>query len=130
MQSPTIARYMTRQPWTIGSRASVFDATLRMREHGIRHLPVVDDGRVVGIVSDRDITWVQSTYRDPATKVHEAMTERPYVVGRDALLADVARHMSAHKYGSAVVASDGTVEGIFTAVDACRALAELLTPCS
>jgi CBS domain-containing protein len=93
-------------------------------------LPVVDEGRVVGLVSDRDITWVRSVYHDTETKVHEAMTERPYVVTGDAPLADVARHMSAHRFGSAVVMADAQVEGIFTTVDACRALADLLTASS
>ena len=55
MLMPTVSRYMTRQPWTISSQSSLSDAHAVMREHAIRHLPVIDDGKLVGIVSDRDL---------------------------------------------------------------------------
>ena len=118
---------MTRQPWTITSRSSLSDAHDLMHAHGIRHLPVVDDGRLVGIVSDRDLRVYRSLGGMQSAQVREAMTEPVFSVSSDAAVDEVARTMSERKYGSVVVVTnDGHVEGIFTAVDACRALAEIL----
>ena len=58
--------------------------------------------------------------------VEEAMNTSVYAVGPDAPLDEVAGEMAGHKYGSAVVLQNGKVVGIFTTVDACRALQELL----
>lgn len=47
---------MTKNPITIGPDASIYDALKKMREYGVRHLPVVDrEGKPVGMVSVRDI---------------------------------------------------------------------------
>jgi acetoin utilization protein AcuB len=127
MLMPAIGRYMTKQPWTVPSNISLFDASELMRQHGIRHLPVVDDGELVGLVSDRDLRLAHALGGRPSARVRDAMTEPAFSVNADDPIADVARMMSERKYGSAVVVTrSGVVEGIFTAVDACRALAELL----
>ena len=124
---PQIARYMTHQPWTISPRGTLRDAHALMREHDIRHLPVVDDGKLVGIVSERDLGMLESLGVRRGAPVREAMSEPVYAVGAAEAIDVVARTMSEHKYGSAVVMTrDGAVEGIFTMIDACRALAELL----
>lgn len=49
-----LARVMTRDPLTISPDRPFIEALLAMHEHGFRHLPVVEDGRVVGMVSMRD----------------------------------------------------------------------------
>jgi acetoin utilization protein AcuB len=54
------------------------------------------------------------------------MSERPTTVTSDAPLDEVTTIMAEGKYGSVVVMGHGSIEGIFTTVDACRALAELL----
>ena len=127
MLMPTIGRYMTRQPWTVTSSTSLFDASELMRQHDIRHLPVVDDGALVGLVSDRDLRLAHALGGRPSARVRDAMTEPAFSVNNGDPIADVARRMSERKYGSAVVVTrNGVVEGIFTAVDACRALAEVL----
>jgi len=125
---PAIERYMSRQPWTISPRDTLAVARERMREHDIRHLPVIDGRELVGIVSARDLYMLQSVAGVNAceTRVHEAMTEQVYAVPPDAPVAEVATVMSERKLGSAVVMRDGVAQGIFTTVDACRALAEIL----
>jgi acetoin utilization protein AcuB len=57
--------------------------------------------------------------------VEEAMTAFPFTVPPDAPLADVARQMWKHRYGSALVVKDGSLVGIFTRADALRALTEI-----
>ena len=60
------------------------------------------------------------------TLVEDAMTERPFVVTSDTALDEVVEIMGDKKYGSVVVMGHDGIEGIFTAVDACRALAQIL----
>lgn len=100
-----------------------------MRSHRIRHLPVLAAGKLVGIVSDRDLHLIETLPdSDPdEVTVEEAMTEGVYVVAPDAPLDAVAEWMATHKYGCAVVADRrGVVEGIFTTVDAMQVLADVL----
>jgi acetoin utilization protein AcuB len=128
MLMPPVSRYMTKAPHTIPKTMSLADAHRVMRKYEVRHLPVVDGGDLCGIVSDRDIHVLESTGTvDPdTTTVEEAMTERPFVVTGDTALDEVVEIMGEHKYGSVVIAGHDGVEGIFTAVDACRVLADLL----
>ena len=127
MLMPTVERYMTIQPLTIESRTSIGSAHLIMREHAIRHLPVVDDGKLVGIVSDRDLRLLESVGGLRSARVRDAMSEPVFSVATDTPIDEIARTMSDHKYGSAVVVTNsGVVKGIFTMVDACRALAAVL----
>ena len=99
-----------------------------MQEHHIRHLPVLHGGRLVGVVTDRDLHLVESLQGvDPhLVTVSDAMSTDVYSVAPGMPLEDVVGEMAAHKYGSAIVMRDHEVVGIFTTVDACRALASLL----
>lgn len=117
---------MTPAPQTIGSNQPLELAHKLMNEHGIRHLPVLDTGRLVGVVSQRDLHFIE-TLRDVDPRdvtVVEAMAERPLTVTGRTTLRRAAREMLARKVGSAVVVdARGRVTGIFTTVDALRALA-------
>jgi acetoin utilization protein AcuB len=126
---PTIHKYMTTCPQTIGRGQPMSVAHRLMREHRIRHLPVLDAGHIVGVVSDRDLSFIETLLDvDPKkVTVEEAMTPEPYVVAPDVPLDEVVSTMAARKYGSAIVQDHGKVVGIFTTVDACTAFAELLT---
>ena len=61
-------------------------------------------------------------------KVHvaDAMAQKPYAVHPDLPLDEVVSEMASHKYGAAVVLQNDHVVGIFTTVDVCIALADLL----
>jgi citrate synthase len=59
-EASAVAEWMTRDPYTFGSNESCVDAFARLSEHGFRHIPVVDDGVLVGIVSMRDLMRVAS----------------------------------------------------------------------
>ena len=125
---PTIQKYMTAAPHSIGSEQTIATAAMMMNEHRIRHLPVLHGGRLLGILTDRDIKLIES-FRDvdaAKVRVDEAMTEQPYSVSPEAPLDEVAETMAANKYGSAVVMQNQKVVGMFTTVDACQALAQLL----
>lgn len=125
MPRETVQRFMTVAPVVVRSDQPLADAHRAMRERNIRHLPVVDAGALVGLVSQRDLYLVETLDGvDPAAvPVREAMTPDPYAVPPDAPLDEVAATMAARKYGSAVVVDRGSVIGLFTTTDALRALA-------
>ena len=125
MAKHTVERFMTANPVAITSDRTLADAHRVMRERQIRHLPVVDSGRLVGVVSQRDLYLLETLQGiDPdAERVEEAMTAEPFTVALDAPLEDVASVMAERRYGSAVVLQGGEVVGLFTTVDALRALA-------
>ncbi len=125
---PTIQKYMTTAPHSIGKDQTLAAAEKLMSKHGIRHLPVLDGGKLVGIISDRDVKFLE-TFKDvDATKVtlDSMYVEKVFTVEPDALLDDVCDVMAEHKYGSAVVISNDKLVGIFTWVDALRAMSDLL----
>lgn len=129
MKNDIIQKHMTASPHTIGQDQTLDHAARVMREHAIRHLPVLDGGQIVGLLSNRDIFLVESLEDvDPAeVTVEEAMSAEPYSVPPDAKLLDVVREMAEHKYGAAVVMDGRKVVGIFTTVDALNVLASLLS---
>jgi acetoin utilization protein AcuB len=119
---------MTRTPYTIGSEQSLAKAHAMMREHGLRHLPVLRGGKLVGVLSQRDLYFVESIagVDDTVDTVADAMTPEVYTVGPEEKVSDVVRTMAVHRYGSAVVVDRAQVVGIFTATDALFLLADRL----
>jgi len=126
---PNVDRYMTTSPFSIGQEQTLAQAHRLMREHTIRHLPVLHGGQLVGVISDRDLNLIETLRDVDAEKVlvEEAMTPSVYAISPKAPLDEVVREMAEHKYGSAVVMDHGKVVGIFTTIDAMRAFGELLT---
>lgn len=125
---PTVQKFMTYVPKSIGFDQSLDQASEFMRKLHMRHLPVLKGGKLVGILTDRDINLVLSFKDvDPMlTKVEEAYTPDPYVTAPTTPLNEVVAHMAEKKYGCALVVDNGKLVGIFTEVDAYKALAELL----
>lgn len=125
---PTIQKTMTTSPHSVGQDQPLTRAHAIMREHHIRHLPVLHGGKLVGVLSERDLALIETLKDVDATKltVAEAMSTEVYSVGPDSPLDEVASEMASKKYGSAVVLQNGHVVGIVTTVDICRVLAELL----
>jgi acetoin utilization protein AcuB len=120
---------MTRQPWTIRRNASLAQAREMMRIHHIRHLPVLDGGKLVGVLSERELRLIDALPggEPDEISVEDAMTADVYTVRADDPVDEVVDEMAEHKYGSVVVVDkSGTIEGIFTTVDALDVLAALL----
>jgi len=123
---PQIQKFMTTQPHSIGYDISIKEAMNMMREHQIRHLPVENGGRLVGILTDRDIKLAAS-FKDAENLIsEEIMTPEPYTVSPNTPIDEVAKRMAEHKYGCAIVQQEnGKVVGIFTITDALRVLLEM-----
>lgn len=121
---------MSSAATTCDGNDALHDAQDIMMRHGIRHLPVLQDSALVGVLSDRDVAVALSFKGNNAknTIASEVCARDIYVTHPGSSLAEVAAEMASHKYGSAVVTDSGDVVGILTTNDACCALAELLTP--
>lgn len=122
----TIRHHMTDHPHTIGADQPITEAERRMREHHIRHLPVLEGGALVGVISDRDVRLAESLAGGKSVQVSDAMSSESYAVTPDADTADVVAHMARHRLGSAVVMEGPKVVGIFTTTDALQMLARAL----
>ncbi len=120
----SIEHFMTPLPHCIGRDQPLSVAHERMRSFDVRHLPVLEGGKLVGLLSQRDALFVETLRDVDPTKVpvEDAMSSDVYVVGPDAPLGDVARAMIEHKYGCVVVTQGAHVAGIFTTIDALRVL--------
>jgi acetoin utilization protein AcuB len=119
---------MTATPHTIGRTQSLAMASDLMRAHGIRHLPVLDGGRLVGLLSQRDVYLVETLPGANAAEVRaeEAMVPDVLTTNPDAALADVVEEMVERKAGSAVVMENQLVIGVLTTIDAMKALLDRL----
>lgn len=123
-----IDSYMTPGAHTIRADAPVSLAQDMLQRFGIRHLPVLHGGKLVGVLSDRDIktalAWKGANPKNITAE--DVCSQEVYVTKPHALLHDVAREMAEKRYGCAVVMESDEVIGIFTTTDACRALADIL----
>ncbi len=125
---PSIQKFMSSSPHTIGGEQTLAFASTAMKSHHVRHLPVLEGGVLVGMITERDVATISGLAGVDATKVTvaDAMSTEVYSVRPEAPLDEVADDMANKKYGSAVVMQNGKVVGIFTTVDLATALAELL----
>jgi CBS domain-containing protein len=120
---------MTTAPLSVAIDATVRAAEDLMIDHDVRHLPVTEEGALVGIISDRDIAFTSNVSdSDLADRlsVRDVCSLDVYAVAPDAALDTVLTEMAERRLGSAVVAEEGKISGVFTATDACRWFAALL----
>lgn len=127
---PPVADYMTAIPQIIAPHETIATARRIMQESRIRHLPVLEEGKLVGIVSERDLEL--ATERPgveldlDSLPIERVMTREPYTVRPETPLNEVARVMASRKLGSAIVVDGNTVAGVLTTTDTLNALVDLL----
>jgi|SRR5690554_1614058 len=111
---------------SISSKDQLDRALQLMQENGIRHLPVIDDGNVMGMISERDVLTHMGKVWDKVLHVEDIMNSDILSVNVNDNLGDVAFQLSSQKKGSALVLDeDGSVYGIFTTTDVLNALVEI-----
>lgn len=120
-----VDEYSTPCPIVVPMNAPVATAIAMMQENDIRHLPVVDGQRVVGIISDRDTRIAGAGYENKIA-IADLMQEAPYHVEKNTPLLSVVFHLSEEKIGSAIITDNGKLDGIFTTTDALNALVDML----
>lgn len=126
----SVREWMSPDPVHVSPDTTVAEAREMLAREGFRHLPVVSEGRLVGIVSDRDVAINNDALRaalrrnDVATlldddrPVEAVMSAGPHVIGPDAPISDASRLLVSRRISAVpVVDDDGVLVGIVTSVD-------------
>jgi acetoin utilization protein AcuB len=128
---------MSKKVITIDADDSMEDAMGLLKEHGIRRLPVMKNGKLVGIVTDRDLKNASASdattleihellYLLTKVKVKDIMTKDPITVPPDYTVEETAQVLLESKIsGAPVVDENGEVVGIITQSDLFRVLMSL-----
>jgi acetoin utilization protein AcuB len=115
---------MTKEPVTVRPDESLSRAADMMRAGGFRRLPVVSDGELVGIITERDLRAHQGYLE--RTKINGIMTENPWTVGTDTTLEEAAQIMLERRIGGLPVVAEGRLVGIITASDVMQAFLDVM----
>lgn len=121
--------YTTPHLVTAREDSSIDEMKTLMQHHRVRHLPIISAGKVVGIVSDRDLKMAAALNPNEKNliKAADLMTLEVTTFHRATLLQEVALEMAEKKIGSVLVNDDkGELLGIFTATDALHALIKIM----
>lgn len=133
VHSWNLERVMTHVPVTITANTSLAEARALMTRYRIRHLPVVENGKPVSMVCERDLTVAETVFIEtkltPAAHVVRILGNVAIrCVALDAPLDHVLDEMTRDRLDAVLVMRDTRIVGIFTSTDACRVLAKLVRP--
>lgn len=127
---PAVGAVMTSFPYFVEADETVLAIEKMMDANDIRHLPVQQDGKLVGVVSERDlhhrIARSASVEAKQQLKARDVMVADPYIVGFSTPLNEVVGAMAQRRIGSAIVVRRGKLAGILSVIDVCRIFAEYL----
>lgn len=117
---------MSPDPHTVGPDASVDEALGIMSAHDVRHLPVVADGKLVGLVTDTQLrsAWFPSLLEE--VQVRDVMSDSPLTIDQEATVYHAARLLYNHKLTGLLVLSQGKLTGILTLADILGVFVDLL----
>lgn len=122
-----VSQYMTRSPISIDANAGVTMAATLMEMNHFHHLPVTRDGKVVGMISARDL-FISNALGLPeieSMRVGDIAKKELYMVSSSTPLNEVVCEMTKRKTESVILLDGEAVIGIFTSTDALHALANL-----
>ncbi|MCR4400618.1 MAG: CBS domain-containing protein [Syntrophomonadaceae bacterium] len=118
---------MTSEVITVRARVSLQEALHIMREHNFRRLPVVESGRLVGMVVQHDIEKaLRQPGMVPEAPVEWVMTRDPLSIGPDDDIVLAALLLKDHKISGLPVMEDGRLVGIITDTDLLQAFIEVM----
>lgn len=127
---PAVRSVMTPFPYTIDVDEGIGRAKAMLAEHDIRHLPVTKQGRLVGVITERDIRRaldpVFGLPSEDELTVRHIFIREAYIVKSTEPLDSVLLGMAARRVGSALIVKGEKLAGIFTVTDACRSFGEFL----
>lgn len=126
-----IENYMTPQVHSVRNTETLAEAKKLMKKYNIRHLPVLNDQSLVGLISDRDFALL-ALYPDMNLKeslCEDLMIQAVDTYSHKAKLADVVGQMAESKHGCAVIVDPNNhLLGVFTAIDALKLLHKIYDP--
>jgi acetoin utilization protein AcuB len=112
---------MSRKVISVQRQDPIAAARALMQKHGIRQFPVVQQERLVGIVTDRDLRSAPAS----AKTVSEVMTSKPTTIGPEAPVDEAARLLRTQKIGALPVVEQGKLVGILAGSDVLDAFVDL-----
>ena len=119
-----VSNRMTEDPITITPDDFLINAKEKMEGGKFHRLPVVTDGRLVGIITDRDLRAHVGYLAQ--TKVNGAMTEKVLTVSPSATLEEAAHLLLKHQIGGLPVIDNGHLVGVITASDVIKAFLDVM----
>jgi len=123
----SVGDFMTRELLTLKETDDLALAEQMLRLGAIRHLPVVRDGKLVGLVTQRDLLRASATRAARTTVASEIMVREPVTVRPSTPLVRAARAMLEKKFGCLPVCDeDGVLVGIITEADFVRFAADMV----
>lgn len=124
-----VTELMIEDPVTIGPEATLGDAFALEARRRIRHLPVLEGERLVGVVSDRDLRRARGRGLGEATPVRELMTESPETLAPGDSLLEATRRVLAGHFSSLPIVAEDRLVGILTVTDLlCHCVTNLRNP--
>ncbi|MFI5324087.1 MAG: CBS domain-containing protein [Thermodesulfobacteriota bacterium] len=119
---------MTKDPVTFSPGEDVRLAFNILTDHKIRQAPVLENGKLAGIVTDRDLRLaLMETLTEPGLTVRSIMTPNPVTVNENSLLRDAAKMIGNNKFNALPVLSDsGKLVGVLTMTDILNGLVKAL----
>ncbi len=135
MKKSLVRDWMTPNPITIDPQTTLPEAHKLMKECHIRRLPVVENGKVVGILTQGDIreaspsthtslSIFELNYLLAKLTVEKIMTRDPIAIAPTATIREAAQWMLEHKIGSLPVVENDKLVGIITESDIFRVLVQ------
>lgn len=132
-----VSDWMIANPVTVSPETPLIEAEWSMSVEGVRHLPVVDGDRLIGILSDRDlreaipaqgttVSVLELNYLAAKLTAADAMSAPVVTTGPDDAIEDAARLVLEHRIGCLPVVDGRTVLGILTTTDLLRAFVDRL----
>jgi len=117
-----VRELMTQDPATVDSGATLGEVATLMKQQDCGSIPVVEDGRLVGIVTDRDIVIrAVAAGKDPKTlRVNEVMSADPVTVGPNESIKDAEKVMADRQIRRLPVVDDGKLVGILVTAQIAR----------
>jgi acetoin utilization protein AcuB len=119
-----IRHWMTKNPVVIGPGEMLVEARRKMDKGNFRRLPVVENGQLIGIISDRDLR--QHVGQFDHTRVDSVVARPVITVAPEMLLDQAANLLVKHKVGGLPVMDGAKLVGIITAIDMLRAFGNVL----
>ena len=124
---------MTRGVVVLSPETTVGEALALCRERRIRHLPVLEEGELVGIASDRDLRSAAPALGDPGRasalekiRISEVMSRDVVTTRPEDPIEEAANRMQERRIGCLPVVEDGVLVGILTSSDVMEALVQLI----
>jgi CBS domain-containing protein len=131
--------YMTPNPVTLESSQSLLEAVLLLRKAGFRHIPILEQGRLAGIFTERDMWRFSPSLLLPTsqqdynavfeeTLLEKVMSRNPQTIAPDAPLTQALDQITQNRHGCLPVMETDQLVGIITIRDMLRVLYDLLAP--